>query len=95
MELKDLHESNGALSVIPIKKNGEGTLIAIHLEEGGELKKHKTAVPAVLVCTTGKVVYETIDGEREILFAGHFVNIPPDIEHLLIAEEAADLVLMK
>lgn len=95
MRLIDLHDRTSLLSVIPLKKNGEGTFISIHLEKDGELKKHKTAVPAVLICVSGEVVYETENGETEVLLAGHYVHIAPDVEHWLLGKSASELVLMK
>jgi quercetin dioxygenase-like cupin family protein len=95
MNLSGLHQNNLALSIVPIVRNGEGTLIAIHLEAGGELKKHKTAVPAILICVSGRVRYETVEGEQRDLQPGDLVHIPVDVEHWLLGQEQAELLLMK
>ena len=95
MNLKELHPANQALSVAALLRNGEGTLIALHLEAGGELKKHKTAVPAVLICLSGLVRYETIQGELREIQQGDIIHIPVDIEHWLVGIEPAELILMK
>jgi quercetin dioxygenase-like cupin family protein len=94
MHISALHDKKD-LSVVPLKKNGEGTLIAIHLDKNGELKKHQTAVSAVLVCVSGSVQYETIEGERTVLNSGDFVHIAPTIEHWLLGLEESELLLMK
>jgi quercetin dioxygenase-like cupin family protein len=95
MKLSALHTSQNALSLVPLLKGGEGVLISIHLETGGELKKHKTAVPAVLICVSGRVRYETIEGEQRDLQQGDVVHIPVDVEHWLLGQEEAELLLMK
>ncbi len=95
MNLSELHTSQTALSIVPLIKGGEGTLLSIHLEAGGELKKHKTAVPAILICVSGKIHYETIQGEKQDLYQGDIVQIPIDVEHWLVGMEKAELILMK
>ncbi len=95
MNIKDLHLENKELSVAHLKKSGEGFVISIHLKEGGELKKHTTAVPALLVCISGKTCYETIKGEKVLLQSGDYVHIEPHVEHWLIGLYESDLLLMK
>lgn len=95
MKLSSLHTEQKSLSVIPLKKNGEGTLLSIHLEKGGELPNHKTAVPTVLVCVSGNTTYSTERGEKVLLQAGDMVNIEPHVVHRLEASEISELLLMK
>ena len=95
MKISAIHTEAKALSIVPLKKNGEGTLLSIHLEKGGELPKHKTAVPAVLICISGSTVYSTEKGEEVHMEAGDLVHIEANVEHRLEASEVSELVLMK
>lgn len=95
MKITELHTEEKALSIVPLKKNGEGTLLSIHLEKGGELPKHTTQVPAVLICLSGSTWYSTEKGEKVQMQAGDFVHIEPQVEHRLEATEISELLLMK
>ncbi len=95
MNISTLHTEEKALSVVPLKKNGEGTLLSIHLEPQGELPKHITAVPAVLICISGHTLYGTAKGEEVTLHAGDLVHIEPNLEHWLKGIERSELILMK
>ena len=95
MKLSALHTEAKTLSIVPLKKNGEGTLLSIHLEKGGALPKHTTSVPAVLVCISGSTLYATEKGEEVHMQAGDVVHIEANVEHRLEAGEISELLLMK
>lgn len=94
MRLEELHEENKEISAVPFFK-GEGTTIAIHLQKGGELKKHITKIPAILLCVNGKVVYEDENRNKVDLEPGDYFKIEPNVLHWLVALEKSNLVLMK
>lgn len=95
MRLEELHIEPKSLSVVPLKKGGEGTMVSIKLESGGELPDHKTQVEAILIAVSGETVYSTEHGEEYVLKGGDYVIIEPGVLHKLLAKQPSLLVLMK
>lgn len=95
MNLTDLHPADKALSAKPLFANAGGSTVAIQLQKGGKLPEHISQVPALLLCVSGEVIYQTNDAPEQRLQSGDYVHIPPQVKHQLIALEAAALVLIK
>lgn len=95
MNLASLHTAEKPVSVVKLSTENFSSAIAIQLEDNAVLDKHTTKTPALLVCVTGKTVYETEKGEKHILSPGDYVNIEPTVMHWLTAEVQSHLLLLK
>ncbi|MBK0402632.1 hypothetical protein I5M27_06525 [Adhaeribacter sp. BT258] len=95
MNLKTKHDAAKAVSAAILFKGQEGTVTTLQIQKEAELKEHITKVPALLVCVTGKIVYEDESGARETLLSGDFVNIEPMVKHRVNALEDSQLLVIK
>lgn len=94
MNIEELHNIDKEVSAVPFFK-GEGTTIAIHLQKDGELKKHITKTPAMLLCVSGEIVYEDENSKKVELEPGEYVKIEPNVLHWLVAKQDSNLILIK
>jgi quercetin dioxygenase-like cupin family protein len=81
--------------VVKVLKQGNSyKMIAIGLKKGAVLKEHKTAVPATLIVTEGKVLYNeherSVDLKRDADF-----EIPLNVLHSLLALEDSICLLIQ
>jgi quercetin dioxygenase-like cupin family protein len=95
MNLANLHTSVKAVSAVKFSTENFSSVVSINLKEAAVLDKHLTKTPALLLCITGKTIFENEKGEKHTLTAGDYVNIEPHVIHWLTAKEESDLVLLK
>ena len=94
MHLSDIHSVNKTVSAKQLFK-GEGTLIALQIIGGQQLKEHTTKIPALLICVDGHVVYKD-EQQREItLQQGDYMDIEPMVKHWVDAVVDSNLLLVK
>ncbi|ADX68579.1 MULTISPECIES: cupin domain-containing protein [Weeksella] len=93
--LNSLHRTDKQLSVSILFEGKEGVTRSLYLKKDGLLPEHTTAIPAVLLCVTGKVTYEDEKGCQVVLEPGNFQNIEPNIKHWVKSFEDSQLLLMK
>lgn len=93
--ISDLHSNEQEVSAKSLFKNGEGTTTSIQLQQNGKLNAHKTSIPALLVCVSGKVIYSDEKNIIHTLESGDYVMIRPQVTHWLTAEMLSQLLLIK
>lgn len=95
MNLKQLHpEAKGVQTnmMFPAK---DGKVISLQILKDNQLKEHTTAVPALLVCVNGEVVFEDEKGQSIALKSGDYVKIEPNVKHWVNAKTDSNLLLIK
>lgn len=95
MELVKLHQTDKSVSAKSFFKMEEGNATAIQILKGELLKEHITKIPALLLCVSGKVVFENENAHIETLKLGEYILITPMVKHWVKAEEDSQLVLLK
>ena len=95
MELNKLHQADKAVSAKSFFKMEEGNATAIQILKGELLKEHLTKIPALLLCVSGKVIFENEQSHKETLQSGNYILIAPMVKHWVQAEEDSQLVLLK
>lgn len=96
MKLKDKHTTDKPVSASLLYKGEEGTsATALQILKGQQLKEHLTKVPAMLVCITGKVVFENEKGIKESLSPGDYIHIEPMVKHWVDGLEDSQLIVIK
>lgn len=95
MNLKSLHIKDKEVSAQKLFKGEVGSTIAIQLLKNGVLKEHITKIPALLLCVSGKVVYQDESGKKINLRSGDYVDIAPNIKHWLDGAADSNLILLK
>jgi len=81
--------------MINIFKGTKGIVNAMQILEGQQLKKHRAADGALLICLDGEATYECEDGTKVLLSSTDYVNIPPKLEHWVSAAIDTQLVLIQ
>ena len=95
MNIHDLHDPQKSVSAKPVFKGDTGSITAIQLLSNKQLKEHITKTPALLVCITGKVIFNNANGLSETLMPGDYIIISPMVKHSLDAEVDSHLLLYK
>ena len=95
MNVKSLHTHGKPVSMINIFKGTKGIVNAMQILEGQQMKKHKAADGALLICIDGETTYECEDGTKVVLSNTDYVNIPPKLEHWVSASKDAQLLLIQ
>lgn len=95
MNLAGLHPTDKAVSAVKLSTENFSNTTSIQLKVDAVLDKHLTKTPALLLCITGKTIFENEKGEKHTLTSGDYVNIEPHVIHWLTAQEESDLVLLK
>ncbi|MBY0349042.1 MAG: hypothetical protein GTN67_14790 [Hydrotalea flava] len=95
MNIQQLHPEEKAVSAISLFKGKEGVVTALQIFQNEQLKAHVSKVPALLVCITGKAVFENGKGIRTILLPGDYNNIEPMVKHWVAAIEYSNLLIIK
>jgi quercetin dioxygenase-like cupin family protein len=93
--LSTLHEAEKEVSAKPLFKGTDATITALQIKQGAVLKEHVTKVPALLICVSGRVVFENEKGLVLELSSGNYFNIEPMVKHWVKALEDSQLVLAK
>ena len=57
MKLKKVFSEKKDVQTNVLRQVEEGKVIALQIDKGKTLKKHVSKVPAILVCISGKAVY--------------------------------------
>lgn len=94
MNLKNNHSIEKPVSAIVLFK-GEGIATALQITQNQQLKEHTTKVPALLICVNGEVVFENENGIKETLLSGDYIHIEPLVKHWVVANQDAQLLLLK
>lgn len=95
MQLKDLHDDSVGVHTHLLFPAVGGKVISLQILKNHQLKEHTTPIPALLVCVTGKVVYEDQKGNTITLMPGNYVHIEPEVKHWVNGIEDSQLLLMK
>ncbi|HSI91296.1 MAG TPA: hypothetical protein VK927_09275 [Adhaeribacter sp.] len=95
MNLKTHHDNDKPVSANVLFKGEEGTVTSIRILKDQQLKAHITKVPALLVCVSGKAVFENEKGVKETLSPGDYTNIEPMVSHWVNGVEDSQLLVMK
>ncbi len=93
--LASLHDSTKSLSVQMLFKATEGGVRSLQINKDGILPEHITAVPAILICVIGQVIYEDEKGTKQILKSGDFYSIEPKVKHWVKGIVNSQLLLIK
>jgi quercetin dioxygenase-like cupin family protein len=95
MNIQQLHLAEKEVSAIVLFKGEEGLTKSIHLAKGAELPKHQSKTPAILICTTGEVVFENGNGVKKTLNQGDYLSIEPMVVHWIKSVSDSYLLLIK
>jgi quercetin dioxygenase-like cupin family protein len=95
MRINEHHPIDKAVSTKSFFKMEEGNATAIQILKNELLKEHITKIPALLLCVSGKVVFENELSQKETLQSGDYILITPMVKHWVQAEEDSQLVLLK
>lgn len=95
MNLQELHDTQKEVSAKPLFKITEGNVTALQILENALLKEHITKVPALLVCTSGEVLFENEQGLKLSLTSGDYIPIEPFVKHWVQGVQRSQLLLIK
>ena len=95
MNIQQLHTAEKSISTSTLLKGEEGVTKSMYLAKGGELPKHQSKTPAVLICVIGEVIFENENGAKETLKQGDYVNIDPMVTHWVNSFAESYLLLIK
>ncbi|MBK9254241.1 MAG: hypothetical protein IPM42_02005 [Saprospiraceae bacterium] len=95
MNITTLHSKEKPVSALSIFKGTDGTATSLQILAGQLLKEHITKVPALLICITGKAVFENEQGMKEELASGDYIHIEPMVKHWVSGIEDSQLLLIK
>lgn len=95
MKLTDLFTDDKPVQAKKLFSTSEGNINSLRILAGNQLKEHITKVPALLVCVTGKAVFENEKGDIIPLKSGDYVNIEPMVKHWVGAQEDSHFLLIK
>ena len=95
MNIKDKHNIEKVVSAYPLFKGEEGVAMAMQILAGEQLKENITKTPALLICVSGKAVFQNEKGELINLQSGDFVEIEAMVKHWVDGIETSQLVLLK
>lgn len=95
MNIKELHTTEKPVSAIAIFKSDLGNATAIQILKGEKLKEHITTVPAMLICVSGKAVFENENEVTATLETGDYIEIEQMVKHWLEGITLSQLILIK
>lgn len=95
MNLKKLHTEQKAVQTSVLFQPTEAKVISLQIAKNEQLAEHITKVPALLVCVSGKAIYNDEKGEKIHLKSGDYVNIPSNVKHWVDAQEESNFLLIK
>ena len=93
--LNYIHETDKIVGAISIFKGESSNVTSIQLLEKSVLKEHRTKIPALLLCVTGKVMYSDENEQIIELSSSDYISIEPNVTHKLEALENSQLILVK
>lgn len=95
MNIHELHQGHKMVSAQTIFRTSEGSATSIRITENGLLKEHITKTPALLLCISGRIVYEDENGVKTELKSGDYYQISPMVKHWLKGIETSQIILIK
>lgn len=95
MNLKQLHTETKGVQTNMMFPAKDGKVISLQILKDNQLKEHTTPVPALLVCVSGKVVFEDEKGQSISLKSGDYIKIEPNVKHWVNAKTDSNLLLIK
>lgn len=95
MNIGSFHPNDRPVSAKKIFSTTEGSVTALQIKSGGQLKEHITSVPALLLCISGNAVFRNKNGVTETLNSGDIVIIEPNVKHIVDANSDTQFVLIK
>lgn len=95
MNIKELFTEEKLVAAKSLFTGEVGSATAIQLKENGILKEHVTKTPALLVCISGKIVYQDETGGKVELQQGDYISITPNVKHWLEGRKSSLLLLVK
>lgn len=94
MNLKDLHPDNKTVQTSILFDPTE-KVISLQIAKGKQLKEHLTKTPALLVCVSGKSIFNDENEQKINLQSGDYVKIEPNVKHWVDAIEDTNFLLIK
>lgn len=94
MKLKKVFTEKKDVQTNVLRQVEEGKVIALQIDKGKTLKKHVSKVPAILVCISGKAVFNE-ENRKVKLRKGTYVLIEPNVEHEVTASKKSNFILIK
>jgi quercetin dioxygenase-like cupin family protein len=95
MNIQALHSQDKPVQTKALFNTQEGKVISLQILKGGLLKEHITAIPALLVCVKGEIVFEDENGKVITLLSGDYINIEPNLKHWVKSNADSNLLLIK
>ena len=95
MNIKEKHTTDKPFSLVQLFKGELGTVAAMHIRKGELFPEHITTSLAMLICISGEVVFEYVDGKKQKLHSGDYIEITPMEKHLVTGVEESQLLLLK
>lgn len=95
MNVKSLHTNDNPVDAKKLFNGTTGLINSIRLLKDADFKKHKTSIPAILLCLSGEVVFEYEHGKKVKLLPGDYEEVEVDNEHWFTALQESQLILMR
>lgn len=95
MNLKELHKDTIGVQTNMMFPAKEGKVISLQISKNKVLKEHVSPVSALLVCVTGRGIYEDENGTKLKLISGDFVQIEANVKHQIKAIKDSNFLLIK
>lgn len=95
MNIQQLHPVAKGVSFLALFKGEEGVTKSMHLSKGGEVPRHQSKTPALLICIVGEIVFENEKGVKETLKQGDYVIIESLVDHWMTSVTDSYLLLIK
>ncbi len=95
MNIIDLHSREKSVSAVSLFKSDQANVTALQILEGERLKEHITKVPALLICISGKSLFENEKGAINTIMPGDYVTIEPMVKHWVTGLADSQLILIK
>lgn len=95
MNLKNLHTEHKAVQTHLLFQPTDAKVIALQIAKNEQLKEHITKLPALLVCVSGKAIYNDEKGTSVTLQSGDYYNIPENVKHWVDVQEESNFLLIK
>lgn len=95
MNLKNLHTEDKAVQTHLLFQPTEAKVVSLQIKKNEQLAEHVSKVPALLVCISGKALYNDETGLKILLTNGDYVAIKHDVKHWIDAQEESNFLLIK
>ena len=95
MNLTQLFTDDKPVQATKLFATTDGTVSALRILAGSQLKEHITKVPALLVCVNGEAIFNNEKGDVIPLLPGDYVNIEPMVKHWVDGIRDSQFLLVK